>query len=72
MKKIAKILIVAMLISVFATACGSNEPEIFDVEFVKNADSIVELYSIDLDDFYCKIKFYTYKGKALTASATAR
>ena len=27
-----------------------------------------ELYSIDLDDFYCKIQFYTYKGKALTAS----
>lgn len=34
----------------------------------KNTDSIIELYSIDLDDFYCKIQFYTYKGKALTAS----
>ena len=32
----------------------------------KNTDSIVELYSIDLDDFYCKIRFYAYKGKALT------
>lgn len=38
------------------------------VQHVKNTDSIVELYSIDLDDFYCKIQFYTYKGKALTAS----
>lgn len=38
------------------------------LQHVKNADSIVELYSIDLDDFYCKIKFYTYKGKALTVS----
>lgn len=34
----------------------------------KNTDSIVELYSIDLDDFYCKIQFYSYKGKALTVS----
>ena len=38
------------------------------LQHVKNTDSIVELYSIDLDDFYCKIQFYTYKGKALTAS----
>lgn len=38
------------------------------LQHVKNADSIVELYSIDLDDFYYKIKFYTYKGKALTVS----
>lgn len=35
---------------------------------VYNVESIVELYSIDLDDFYCKIQFYTYKGKALTAT----
>ncbi len=40
MKKIAKILIVAMLLSVFATACGSTEPEVFDVDFVKEAGSI--------------------------------
>ena len=38
------------------------------LQHVKNTDSIVELYSIDLDEFYCKIQFYTYKGKALTAS----
>lgn len=38
------------------------------LQHVKNTDSIVELYSIDLDDFYCKIQFYTYKGKALIAS----
>lgn len=38
------------------------------LQHVKNTDSIVELYSIDLDDFYCKIQFYTYKGIALTAS----
>lgn len=38
------------------------------LQHVKNPDSIVELYSIDLDDFYCKIKFYTYKGKALIVS----
>lgn len=38
------------------------------LQHVKNTDSIVELYSIDLDYFYCKIQFYTYKGKALTAS----
>ena len=38
------------------------------LQHVKNTDSIVELYSIDLDDFYCKIQFYTYKGKALTVS----
>lgn len=38
------------------------------LQHVKNTDSIVELYSIDLDDFYCKIQFYTYKGKSLIAS----
>ena len=38
------------------------------LQHVKNTKSIVELYSIDLDDFYYKIQFYTYKGKALTAS----
>jgi hypothetical protein len=38
------------------------------LQHVKNTDSIVELYSIDLDDFYCKIQFYSYKGKALTVS----
>ena len=38
------------------------------LQHVKNTDSIVELYSIDLDDFYCKIQFYTYKGIALIAS----
>ena len=38
------------------------------LQHVKNTDSIVELYSIDLDDFYCKIQFYTYKGKVLIAS----
>ena len=38
------------------------------LQHIKNTDSIVELYSIDLDDFYCKIQFYTYKGKALTTS----
>jgi hypothetical protein len=38
------------------------------LQHVKNTDSIVELYSIDLDGFYCKIQFYTYKGKSLIAS----
>ena len=40
MKKIAKILLLAMLISVFASACGSTEPEVFDVDFVKNTEGI--------------------------------
>ena len=30
--------------------------------------SIVRLYSIDLDEYYCKIKFYTYEGKSLCVS----
>ena len=30
--------------------------------------SIVRLYSIDLDEYYCKIMFYTYEGKALCVS----
>lgn len=38
------------------------------LQHVKNTDSIVELYSINLDDFYYKIQFYTYKGKALIVS----
>lgn len=38
------------------------------LQHVKNTDSIVELYSIDLDDFYCKMQFYTYKGISLIAS----
>lgn len=33
---------------------------------VNNADSIVKLYSINLDDFCHEIKYYTYEGKALT------
>lgn len=40
MKKIAKILLVAMFLSIFATACGSTEPEVFDVDFVKESGSI--------------------------------
>ena len=30
--------------------------------------SIVRLYSINLDEYYCKIAFYTYEGKALCVS----
>ena len=29
---------------------------------------IVKLYSINLDEYYCKIAFYTYEGKALCVS----
>ncbi|MBQ4627891.1 MAG: hypothetical protein IJB44_02305, partial [Clostridia bacterium] len=55
MKKIAKILLLAMLISVFASACGSAEPEVFDMDFVKEAGKIdlegIEIvYEIGLTD----------------------
>ena len=55
MKKIAKILLLAMIISVFASACGSAEPEVFDMDFVKEAGKIdlegIEIvYEIGLTD----------------------
>ena len=40
MRNIAKILVLAFIFSLFATACGSAEQEIFDVEFVKSSDGI--------------------------------
>ncbi len=38
MRKIAKILLIAMIFSFFATACGSVEEEVFDLEFVKDSE----------------------------------
>ena len=40
MRKIAKILLIAMIFSFFATACGSVEEEVFDLEFVKDSGNI--------------------------------
>lgn len=39
---------------------------------VNNADSIVKLYSIDLDDPSYEIKYYTYEGKALIICDTSK
>ena len=40
MKKIAKILLIAMLFSLFATACGSTAPEVFDMDFTMNSSGM--------------------------------
>ncbi|MBE6897078.1 MAG: hypothetical protein E7477_08295 [Ruminococcaceae bacterium] len=40
MKKIAKILLIAMLFSLFTTACGSAEQEVFDVDFSVSTEGI--------------------------------
>ena len=38
MRNIVKLLILAFIFSLFATACGSVEQEVFDVEFVKTSE----------------------------------
>ena len=40
MKKIVKLLLLAMLISVFASACGSTAPEVFDMDFTMNSSGM--------------------------------
>ena len=48
MKKIAKLLFIAMLISVFSSACGSTEPEVFDMDYSGGTGATVDLEGRDI------------------------
>ena len=51
MRKIAKFLLLAMLISVFSSACGAVEEEVFDMDFTS------ELTGIDLEGYEMVYEF---------------
>ena len=48
MKKIAKLLFIAMLISVFSSACGPSEPEVFDMDYSGGTGATVDLEGRDI------------------------
>ena len=60
MKKIAKILLLAMIISVFASACGSTEPEVFDMDFTSSSSGV------DLEGANIVYKVYLAESQADT------
>ena len=60
MKKIAKVLLLAMIISVFASACGSTEPEVFDMDFTSSSSGV------DLEGANIVYKVYLAESQADT------
>ena len=60
MKKIAKVLLLAMIISVFASACGSTEPEVFDMDFTSSPSGV------DLEGANIVYKVYLAESQADT------
>ncbi len=47
MRKIAKLLILAFVISLIATACGAGEAEVFDEDF-ENDTGVIDLSGLEV------------------------